>query len=53
MRSSKVADQRRELGLRVVENDDTYTKTEARPIVGILLGVTGVALMVLSFLLPS
>ena len=54
MSRSKVVDERQELKLGKPENDGgAPSAKEARPVVGLVLGVVGVVLMVLSFLLPS
>ncbi len=42
-----------ELKLGVPENDGAPSTKEGRPVVALVLGVVGVVLMVLSFLLPS
>jgi len=51
---SKVADERQELKLGKPENDGgAPIAKEGRPVVALVLGMVGVVLMVLSFLLPS
>ena len=53
MSSSKVVDKDREGELRAAKNDDAVTTKEVPLSVGVLLGVVGVLLMVLSALMPS
>ena len=55
MGSSKGVDERREVALlrEAANNGDALSTEEGRPVLAVLLGVVGLVLMVLSFLLPS
>ena len=54
MSRSKVVDERQELKPGKPENESgAPSAKEGRPVVALVLGMVGVVLMVLSFLLPS